>query len=220
MTGIQKLVENNSKMTVDMSMYIDIQMKSLRTDMLHMQKFLLNMDRYLCKELRDIKESILAINVNGLENQQLLTAVGRVLYGDDDDSRESFEAAVAPYLSSDPHQRAFSSGSMMDMVNRSRNGVGALSDDEILDIITTRLDHFRLPPVPEVSQEDEEELDPQEDHNDGFATQIQLMKSMRVRDVKEHVEIHFDGLSFPCQACDAKLRSRNILRNHMSRFHK
>ena len=46
------------------------------------------------------------------------------------------------------------------------------------------------------------------------------MKSMRVRDVKEHVEIHFDGLSFPCQACDAKLRSRNILRNHMSRFHK
>ena len=132
MTGIQKLVENNSKMTVDMSMYIDIQMKSLRTDMLHMQKFLLNMDRYLCKELRDIKESILAINVNGLENQQLLTAVGRVLYGDDEDSRESFEAAVAPYLSSDPHQRAFSSGSMMDMVNRSRNGVGALSDDEIL----------------------------------------------------------------------------------------
>ena len=182
MTGIQKLVENNSKMTVDMSMYIDIQMKSLRTDMLHMQKFLLNMDRYLCKELRDIKESILAINVNGLENQQLLTAVGRVLYGDDEDSRESFEAAVAPYLSSDPHQRAFSSGSMMDMVNRSRNGVGALSDDEILDIITTRLDHFRLPPVPEVSQEDEEELDPQEDHNDGFATQIQLMKSTRVRE--------------------------------------
>ena len=60
--------------------------------------------------------------------------------------------------------------------------MGALSDDEILDIITTRLDHFRLPPVPEVSQEDEEELDPQEDHNDGFATQIQLMKSTRVRE--------------------------------------
>ena len=186
MTGIQKLVENNSKTTVDMSMFFDIQMKGLRADMLNLQRFLINMDRYLCKELRDIKESILATNIGGLENQQLLAAVGRVLYGEDgedgDDSREPFEAAVAPYLSSDPHQRAFSSGSMMDVVNRSRNGAGALSDDEILDIITTRLDHFRLPPVPEVPPEDEEELDPQEDHNDEFATQIKLMKSTRVKD--------------------------------------
>ena len=113
MTGIQKLVENNSKTTVDMSMHLDIQMKTIRQDMLNLQRFLINMDKYLCKELREIKESILGINVNGMENQQLIAAVGRVLYGDDE--RESFEAAVAPYLSSDPHQRASSSFSFCSM---------------------------------------------------------------------------------------------------------
>ena len=123
----------------------------------------------------------MGININGMENQQLLAAVGRVLYGEDDDEtqRESFEAAVAPYLSSDPHRRAFSSGAVMDIVNCPRNGLGALSDDEVLDVITTRLDHFRLPPL---LDEDEDELDPQEAHNDDFATQIQLMKSTRVKE--------------------------------------
>ena len=32
--------------------------------------------------------------------------------------------------------------------------------------------------------------------------------------MKEHVEIHFEGLSFPCTYCDAVLRSRNSLRFH------
>ena len=34
---------------------------------------------------------------------------------------------------------------------------------------------------------------------------------------REHVEIHFEGLSFPCQACDETFRTRNALRNHMKR---
>ena len=32
--------------------------------------------------------------------------------------------------------------------------------------------------------------------------------------VKEHVEIHFDGLLFPCTVCGASLRSRTTLRHH------
>ena len=33
--------------------------------------------------------------------------------------------------------------------------------------------------------------------------------------VKEHVEIHFDGLSFPCNSCDKTFRSRLSIRKHM-----
>ena len=40
-------------------------------------------------------------------------------------------------------------------------------------------------------------------------------KSMARRShVKEHVEIHFDGLVFPCKICGASLRSRNTFRVH------
>ena len=38
--------------------------------------------------------------------------------------------------------------------------------------------------------------------------------------VKEHVEIHFEGLSFPCDLCEKTFRSRNSLRNHNARNHK
>ena len=34
---------------------------------------------------------------------------------------------------------------------------------------------------------------------------------------KEHVEVHFEGLSFPCQNCDKTFRSRNALRKHKAR---
>ena len=38
-------------------------------------------------------------------------------------------------------------------------------------------------------------------------------KSFKMRGhIKEHVEIHFEGLAFPCSFCDAVLRSRNSLR--------
>ena len=37
--------------------------------------------------------------------------------------------------------------------------------------------------------------------------------------IKEHVEIHFDGLTFPCGFCDTVLRSRKSLRLHKSRQH-
>ena len=37
------------------------------------------------------------------------------------------------------------------------------------------------------------------------------------RDIQEHVEVHFDGLSFPCQYCDKSLRSRASLRVHITK---
>ena len=36
---------------------------------------------------------------------------------------------------------------------------------------------------------------------------------------KEHVEVHVEGLSFPCQSCDKTFRSRTSLRNHKNKFH-
>ena len=37
--------------------------------------------------------------------------------------------------------------------------------------------------------------------------------------MREHVEVHFEGLSFPCTFCDATLRSRNSLRFHKRKQH-
>ena len=39
--------------------------------------------------------------------------------------------------------------------------------------------------------------------------------------MKEHIEIHIDGLSFPCQFCDKTYRSRLSLRSHVenNNFH-
>ena len=46
-------------------------------------------------------------------------------------------------------------------------------------------------------------------------------KLMRLKvHAKEHVEIHFDGLTFPCTDCDTVLRSRTALRLHIQRKHK
>ena len=38
--------------------------------------------------------------------------------------------------------------------------------------------------------------------------------------MKKHVEIHIEGLSFECQLCGQTFRSRDILSNHKKRFHK
>ena len=45
-------------------------------------------------------------------------------------------------------------------------------------------------------------------------------KSLKKRcNIKEHVETHLEGLSFPCKFCDAILRSRVSLRMHNKRQH-
>ena len=38
--------------------------------------------------------------------------------------------------------------------------------------------------------------------------------------IREHVETHIDGLSYPCQFCDKTFRSRNNLRQHLYNFHR
>ena len=38
--------------------------------------------------------------------------------------------------------------------------------------------------------------------------------------MKEHVERHIDGLSYPCQFCDKTFRYKNSLRKHLYNFHK
>ena len=38
--------------------------------------------------------------------------------------------------------------------------------------------------------------------------------------MKNHVEIHVEGLSYPCQSCNHTFRSKDSLRNHMYRSHK
>ena len=45
-------------------------------------------------------------------------------------------------------------------------------------------------------------------------------KSFRLRGhIKEHVEIHFEGLSFPCSLCDTVKRTRKMLKIHTKNKH-
>ena len=57
--------------------------------------------------------------------------------------------------------------------------------------------------------------------SDGLYACHYCTKSFKLRGhIKEHVEIHFEGLSFPCTFCDAILRSRSSLRMHYNKWHK
>ena len=42
----------------------------------------------------------------------------------------------------------------------------------------------------------------------------------KTTNIKEHVEIHVEGLTFPCKYCEKSFRSRNILRNHNYQKHR
>ena len=41
----------------------------------------------------------------------------------------------------------------------------------------------------------------------------------KTTNIKEHVEIHVEGLTFPCKYCEKSFRSRNFLRNHNYQKH-
>ena len=45
-------------------------------------------------------------------------------------------------------------------------------------------------------------------------------KTNKLFNMKEHVEIHIEGLSYPCQLCNKTFRSKNSLRRHYKRDHK
>ena len=56
--------------------------------------------------------------------------------------------------------------------------------------------------------------------SDGLFACHYCSKSFKMRcHIKEHVEIHFEGLSFPCTYCDTILRSRYTLRKHYKGKH-
>ena len=56
--------------------------------------------------------------------------------------------------------------------------------------------------------------------SNGFYTCHYCEKSIKkMCHIKEHVETHFEGLSFPCKFCDTILRSRVSLRMHNKRQH-
>ena len=42
-------------------------------------------------------------------------------------------------------------------------------------------------------------------------------ESRDISHAKEHVEVHFEGLSFLCQNCDKSFRSRGYLRKHKAK---
>ena len=65
--------------------------------------------------------------------------------------------------------------------------------------------------IEELDQKVEEMMERQPD---GKYKCLTCAKIGRKVHMKEHVEIHIDGLSFPCQQCDKTFRSRNSLRVH------
>ena len=49
---------------------------------------------------------------------------------------------------------------------------------------------------------------------------MQKEKGVFIRALKNHIETHLDGLSFPCQLCGKTFRSRNAYSIHKTRNHK
>ena len=52
-----------------------------------------------------------------------------------------------------------------------------------------------------------------------FGCTICNQLSRDVTDAKNHVEVHFDGLCFPCQVCGKTFRNRNTLKFHKNSNH-
>ena len=58
------------------------------------------------------------------------------------------------------------------------------------------------------------------DYSNGFYKCYHCMKVSKNRGhMKEHVEFHFEGLSFPCSYCSSDLKSRSALRMHITKKH-
>ena len=72
--------------------------------------------------------------------------------------------------------------------------------------------------VEELDQKIEEKIGRQED---GKFVCKPCGKLFKVKQhAKEHTEIHFVGLSFPCPHCESRLRTRTSLRMHVCKYHK
>ena len=58
------------------------------------------------------------------------------------------------------------------------------------------------------------------DYSNGFYKCYHCKKVTKNRGhMKEHVEFHFEGLSFPCSYCSSNLKSRSALRMHITKKH-
>ena len=56
--------------------------------------------------------------------------------------------------------------------------------------------------------------------NDGVSSCLACDYSTKHFNIRQHVEIHLDGLSFSCSFCSKEFRSRNMLNTHRSKSHK
>ena len=54
----------------------------------------------------------------------------------------------------------------------------------------------------------------------GKAGNLNIRPANQKQNMRNHVETHMEGLSFPCQSCDRTFRSRNSLHFHKSKYHR
>ena len=56
--------------------------------------------------------------------------------------------------------------------------------------------------------------------NDGFKCSYCGHISKRKDNMESHIEIHFDGLQYPCKSCDKVFPRKNSLSSHKSMLHR
>ena len=90
----------------------------------------------------------------------------------------------------------------------------------ILQVSESKINNERTIKINSGNFQDIEDLDARiweiiDKDADGFwKCKICDKKSKKTSHLKEHAEIHFEGLAFPCSDCDYISRSRNALRVH------
>ena len=98
------------------------------------------------------------------------------------------------------------------VVNKRPNNVNRAAEKHVISVKSSDIHSLE-----ELDQKVEESFS--KDSN-GFYTCHYCEKSIKkISHIKEHVETHFEGLSFPCKFCDTILRSRVSLRMHNKRQH-
>ena len=102
-----------------------------------------------------------------------------------------------------------------DQYHSTNTGVKNETDSSIKNVITMNAEEFQS--IEDLDSQIQQQILRTEE---GYKCLVCNKMSKKVAHMKEHVETHMEGLSFDCNFCGKKLKSRSCLRIHKINQHK